>query len=240
MTGAVVLDIEGTTSSLEYFQDTFVPYSAERIEEWLERCGAEHPDLMDELRSAAGPSAAAPGGLGATLRQWICEDRKAAALKSVQGLIWEKGLEAGELCSHVYRDVPPALASWVDQGLTVNIYSSGSVRAQQAWFKHTQLGDLSRYITRHFDIRNAGPKRSRDSYELIARFLDLPPSRIFFLSDVVAELDAAKAAGWSSFWVIRSLREPVGSSQHREVTDFGEVDLDPVPNTDGSIGNGNT
>ena len=56
-------------------------------------------------------------------------DVKATGLKTLQGLIWESGFRSGELQSHVYEDVLPAIEAWRARGLDVRIYSSGSVAA---------------------------------------------------------------------------------------------------------------
>src|SRR5690606_40456989 len=96
---------------------------------------------------------------------------------------------------HVYDDVPPALRAWTGAGLAVHVYSSGSVAAQRAWFGHTQAGDLAPFLSRHFDIPAAGPKRDTASYLRIARALALRPAELVFLSDAREELDAARAAG---------------------------------------------
>ena len=57
-------------------------------------------------------------------------DVKATGLKSLQGLIWKTGFESGELVSHVYDDVVPALKKWKAVG-HIRIYSFGSVAAKK-------------------------------------------------------------------------------------------------------------
>ena len=44
--------------------------------------------------------------------------------------------------SSVYADVPEALERWRQRGITVWIYSSGSIAAQKLLFDHTQHGSL--------------------------------------------------------------------------------------------------
>ena len=50
-------------------------------------------------------------------------------------------------------------------------------------------------LFRDFFDTEIGHKRDADSYRLIADRLDRSPGDILFLSDVVAELDAAREAG---------------------------------------------
>ena len=129
-------------------------------------------------------------------------DVKATGLKQLQGLIWKSGFESGELKAHVYDDVPPALAAWNAAGKDMRIYSSGSVQAQKLFFGHTIAGDLLPHFRGHYDT-TTGPKKEAASYQKIAAEFGLPPSEILFLSDVVAELDAARAAGMQTALVVR-------------------------------------
>ena len=83
---------------------------------------------------------------------------------------------------------------WNEAGIDVRVYSSGSVTAQKLFFGHTDVGDLSGFLKGHYDT-TTGPKRSHESYTKIAADIDLAPEQILFLSDITAELDAARAAG---------------------------------------------
>src|SRR5207248_1593642 len=132
----------------------------------------------------------------AQLVRWIDEDAKVTSLKTLQGWIWEEGFAAGELTSHFFPDVVPVLRQWAAAGHTLWVFSSGSVTAQQAWFGHSPDGDLRPLLAGYFDTDNAGPKREAGSYERMAALIGRPPEEIVFLSDVAAELDAARAAGW--------------------------------------------
>ena len=121
----------------------------------------------------------------------------------------------------------PALRAWHEAGLELAVFSSGSVAAQRAWFGHSPDGDLLPMIGAHFDTDNAGPKREPDSYRAIASALDRAPGEIMFLSDVRAELDAARAAGWQTVGVRRP-GEPqyeAGVGDHRAIASFAELDL---------------
>src|SRR5690606_31718845 len=106
-------------------------------------------------------------------------------------------------------------------------YSSGSVAAQRAWFGHTQAGDLAPFLSRHFDIPAAGPKRDTASYLRIARALALRPAELVFLSDAREELDAARAAGLRTVGVSRPEDGWPDTGAHRAVTRFDRLDLLP-------------
>jgi enolase-phosphatase E1 len=222
MPSSIVLDIEGTTSSLAYVRDHLFPYSYDQLPQWLSKEDPEVARLADEARELAGLSSGEP--VLEVFRDWIRRDQKVSPLKSLQGMIWEEGFASGALRSHFYPDVAPALDRWTRAGITVHVYSSGSVQAQRNWFRYCAEGDLSRYVSEHFDTRNAGAKADPGSYARIAEALRTPPEDLLFLSDSLAELDAATTAGWRVVGLCREGQAKLGP--HATVTDFGRLDLD--------------
>jgi enolase-phosphatase E1 len=188
---AILLDIEGTTSSIAFVAETLFPYARKHLAAYI----AAHPEVAPIL-------AEVPGDPVATLTQWIDEDRKATPLKTLQGLIWAQGYADGELDGHVYPDTPAALRRWNAKGIAVHIYSSGSVAAQKLIFGHSVAGDLTPLLSGYFDTIT-GPKREAGSYAKIAQALDLPPAEILFVTDVQAEADAARGAGMPALVIDR-------------------------------------
>jgi enolase-phosphatase E1 len=141
----------------------------------------------------------------------------------LQGLIWREGYASGELHGAVFDDVRPALERWAAAGVRHAIYSSGSVLAQQLLFSTTPFGDLTPLIDRHFDTA-VGPKRSPESYRMIANQCAVPADRILFISDVAEELDAAKAAGLHTALATRPGNAPAAASDDiPRVGSFDEV-----------------
>ena len=141
--------------------------------------------------------------------QWLIrKDRKLTALKDLQGLIWAEGYANGTLQGPLYADVPPALQHWHQSGLVLAVYSSGSVRAQQLIYQHSTAGDLSGLFSAWFDT-NIGVKHSASSYQTISKILDAAANHILFISDSLAELDAASTAGLQ---VLHCDRAPSSSS----------------------------
>ncbi|MEU8251089.1 acireductone synthase [Nonomuraea sp. NPDC048916] len=219
----VVLDIEGTTSSLSHVRDQLFPYSRRRVHTWLRR--PESARIVAELRDFLSQPRADLRRLGHQLVRWIDDDVKVPPLKTLQGLIWQDGFASGELTSHVYDDVPAALESWREQGLTLHVYSSGSQLAQRLWFRHTQHGDLRWLFRENFDTVVPGPKTDPESYFTIASVLETEPETIVFLSDSVRELDAARAAGW---WTVGVRRDGDGEpfdGGHPWIATLDELDL---------------
>jgi enolase-phosphatase E1 len=204
----VLLDIEGTTTPLSFVHDTLFPYARARVESYLD-AHWEEPAVRLAVASLArervAEGEAAPSwesGTAGDLRasaaayaHWLADrDRKSPGLKALQGLIWDDGYRAGELQGQVWDDVPRAMRRWKDAGLRVAIYSSGSELAQRWLFASTPQGDLTPLIDAFFDT-SVGAKTDAESYRAIADALTCRPGAMCFVSDVVAELTAARAAG---------------------------------------------
>jgi enolase-phosphatase E1 len=162
-----------------------------------------------------------------TLKAWIKEDRKEGPLKSIQGKIWKDGFESGKILSQVYQDVPRNFQKWRDSGIKICIFSSGSIEAQKLFFRYSEAGDLSEFICAYFDTAT-GPKKESASYLKIASELSLPPENILFLSDVQAELDAARSAGMQTIQLLREGVTP-NSSRHPIITSFEEIKISAKP-----------
>jgi len=155
---------------------------------------------------------------------WLMDqDRKSTVLKWLQGRIWTEGYSRKELRSIVFTDVPPALERWHRAGRKVAIFSSGSVLAQKDLFSHTESGDLTYYIDQYFDT-TVGAKQLPISYTSIAASLVEDPIDILFVSDVVAELDAALAAGYDTCLSVRPGNRPQPhTDKHALIRNFDDL-----------------
>lgn len=233
----LLLDIEGTTSSVSFVYDVMFPYVRRELIAFLRQQSAA-PEVVAALEltaqdlgfTALSDWRAASGGhpeqLAADVFGLMDGDVKATGLKQLQGLVWEAGFASGELKAHVYDDVPPALDKWNKLGLEVRIYSSGSIHAQRLFFGHTIAGDLLPQFRGHYDT-TTGPKKEASSYTQIAADIGLPPAEILFLSDIPAELDAAAAAGMQTGLVKRPGNAEVASDvAHAAITNFAEIEVD--------------
>ena len=227
----ILLDVEGTTSSISFVYDVLFTHAKARVGEFLaaHREDGRVMELAASITAAAGAplSAAAiaadPTRAALAAIDLMNRDVKDTALKELQGMIWRSGFESGELVAHVFDDVPPALAAWADSGLDVRVYSSGSIEAQKLFFGHTAAGDLRPHLRGHYDT-TTGPKREAASYARIAADMGLEPRQILFVSDVGAELDAARAAGMATALAIRpGNRDPGGVMEHESAGSFAEI-----------------
>lgn len=223
----ILLDIEGTTSSISFVYDVMFPFVRRELDPYFRSHWGEL-ELAAACEAIAGdagnPSlAASPEQVKAEVVRLMDGDVKATGLKQLQGLIWDAGFKSGEMQAHVYDDVPPAIAAWNQAGIDVRIYSSGSVQAQKLFFGHTIAGNLLPQFRGHYDT-TTGPKREATSYASIAATFALPPREVLFLSDVPAELDAAKQAGLQTGLVLRPGNAAAKPDHgHGELRSFAEV-----------------
>jgi enolase-phosphatase E1 len=143
-------------------------------------------------------------------------------LKAIQGILWRDAYENNEISGHIYPDVPAALEQWKKANIQMGVYSSGSVEAQQLLFGHSGFGDLTPFFSHYFDTA-IGNKREAASYRAIQNTIDLPAGEILFLSDVEAELDAAKDAGMQTVQLVRP--GTMASEKHVTATGFVHINL---------------
>lgn len=204
---AILTDIEGTTSSIAFVHDVLFPYSRARIADYVRAHAAQLVPQLAAVRVHAGDDGLDVEGCIAKLVEWHDADAKIGPLKAIQGMIWEAGYRSGELKGHVYPDAVAGLKRWHGAGIALYIYSSGSVAAQKLLFGHSVAGDLNPLFSGNFDTA-VGGKREAASYARIAEAIGAAPGDILFLSDVIAELDAAAEAGMAVTLLVREGEAP--------------------------------
>lgn len=235
-----MLDIEGTTTPIDFVYEVLFPYARRHVKDFLEThlsseevrsdIAALREERAADLRRGLDPpevsgSESRPESIAAYVHWLMDQDRKSTPLKSLQGKIWEEGYRSGHLRGRIFRDVPPAFERWRGQGKEICIYSSGSRLAQKLLFAHTEAGDLTGLIREYFDTR-AGAKADPQSYHLIASSLGLKPPEIIFISDVTGELGAARSAGMQTLLCVRPGNPPQpGRESYQAIHTFDEVVL---------------
>ena len=224
----ILTDIEGTTSSISFVKDVLFPYARRALPGFVAARGQE-PEVRAWLDAVGEETGAADdAAIVATLQAWIDADRKHTALKALQGMIWADGYRDADFTAHIYPDAAEALQRWHAAGERMAVYSSGSVPAQKLFFGHSDAGDLTGLFSAWFDTEIGG-KRDAASYTRIAEALQVAPAELLFLSDVVAELDAAREAGLGTVLVDRLDDYPVprdatAANGHPRVTRFDAID----------------
>jgi 2,3-diketo-5-methylthio-1-phosphopentane phosphatase len=235
-----ILDIEGTTTSVGFVYDVLFAYARQHVERFVEQSGDEPAARAAIERLAADAAEEAARGescpvVDRTTRSsevasvvavvnWAMDrDRKTPGLKALQGVIWQTGYLDGSLQSDVYDDVPLALRRWHESGARTVIYSSGSVAAQKLLFTHSRAGDLTPWLDGYFDT-GVGPKREPASYRRICAELGLEPGKALFVTDIVAEADAAVEAGLGVAIAVRPGNAPQPAHAYRVVTGFDKLE----------------
>jgi enolase-phosphatase E1 len=222
----ILTDIEGTTTSISFVVDTLFPYFLEHIDEVA--AALDNPLVQSQLslvKETVLQEENKPIDDQESLKyliKWCQEDRKHPALKALQGMVWEAGYKNGQLKGHIYPEVAPKLSQWKSSGLTLGIYSSGSVPAQKLLFGFSEAGDLTPLFSHYFDTA-VGHKREQISYQNIQIAIGLPSEEILFLSDIEQELDAARLAGLNTCKLTRPGTD--ATSSHKTANNFDEIIL---------------
>ncbi|XP_067939339.1 enolase-phosphatase E1-like [Watersipora subatra] len=241
----ILLDIEGTTTSISFVKDELFPYVLRNLKHHLDNHWNE-PEMMadiDALREQAerdrtdgilsAPPILSTESVQSEIIQsvisnveWqMSSDRKTTALKQLQGHMWVDAYEKKEIEAHLFEDVASCMKTWKKLGKSICIYSSGSVAAQKLLFKYSVKGDLTELISQNFDTRVGGKKETK-SYSTIAEQLGVMPNEIIFLTDIVEEARAAKAAGMQTTIMVRPGNGPLTVQQLEEyetMTDFHQL-----------------
>lgn len=221
----ILLDIEGTTSSIHFVHEVLFPYAKAHLRDFIGK-REQDPSVQEALALAARSLGERGWPNGTTdevvagLERYIELDVKDTALKNLQGMVWEKGYREGAYKAHLYPEVSHYLKAWFDAGFRLSIYSSGSIWAQKLFFGHTIDGNLLPLLSKHFDT-TTGPKKETASYQKIADTLQ--GEGMLFLSDVTDELDAASKAGFRTGHILRPGTE-ANSQGHPAYSNFEEVD----------------
>jgi len=223
---AVVLDIEGTTSSIEFVKDQLFPFARRHIRDYVREHESALSEILDQVRSTENNAKLDTDQLIAVLSRWMDEDRKLAPLKTLQGMIWQQGFDSGELRAHVYDDALRAIRQWHRRGVPIYIYSSGSIAAQKLLFSHTEHGDLTPLLAGHFDT-TTGSKLETRSYQAITASIGRPAAATLFLSDHPLEIQAANSAGMQAILVNReaapAAAAPAAAANGNAISSFDEL-----------------
>ena len=220
----ILLDIEGTTTSVKFVSETLFPYACRKLESYLHKYFRE-PEVQsviqqlhlqhkaEESQGLQPPTWIDNRDDQSRLRscveycKWLmARDSKSTTLKTLQGKLWQEGYADGELQGQVYPDVPPAFKRWRLQKREICIYSSGSILAQRLLFRSTAFGDMTPLISAFFDT-GVGAKTDMKSYRKIAQSLLRSPRDFLFISDAVKEVTAALDTGMQAILCYRDAQD---------------------------------
>lgn len=224
MIKAIITDIEGTTTDIHFVHQVLFPYSREKITSFI-NIHQDKPEVAKELL-AAGKLIGDKATLSDIIQQfieWIDKDVKIAPLKNLQGYIWEEGFLKGDFKGHVYEDAYQNLLKWHQNNIKLYVYSSGSVKAQHLLFQFSAFGDMRYLFEGYFDTQ-VGGKKEASSYAKIVDTIQIAPKEVLFLSDVIAELDAAKQSGLNTILLNRN-HVLFDQNAHTTCLTFNEINL---------------
>lgn len=233
----VVLDIEGTICPITFVKNTLYPYFTEKLPGVLESLqfplekGTGISDILLQLSPDVYKSRQA---IVDHFQYFVDNDIKDPTLKALQGFIWKKGYEDGEITGPIYPDAIKFIKEWTNDSNKIYIYSSGSVKAQKLLFAYVNDNgatvDLNQYLSGYFDITTSGHKTEVQSYENILQSIGKvnAASSVLFLSDNVKEVEAALGAEMKSMIVSRPGNLPLSeedTAKAQLIHSFDELDI---------------
>lgn len=208
----VLLDIEGTISSISFVKNVMYPYALDSLTR-LARDSWSDTSFQNLIQGFPDEAKQDASTLIAHVQDLTQRDIKAVYLKHLQGHLWTTGFNNGDLKTPLFDDVVPTLEAWKAASKTLAIFSSGSVQAQLQFFSHVRNGestvDIKPLFSAHYDTVNAGPKLEKGSYEKICEDMCTDVSKVTFLTDNVKEAQAATEANIYAIVVDRPGNAPL-------------------------------
>ncbi|XP_015788967.1 enolase-phosphatase E1-like [Tetranychus urticae] len=245
---AIILDIEGTTTSVEFVSRVLFPYIRTHLKKYLNECWGQRPLMItiDRLReqikieqdggsrvprilnTGEGEEEEIRRSVIANILWQMDEKKNNAALKQLQILVWVYGYEKQHIKGHVFDDVPPALHSWKRElNIKLYLYSTGMIVVQQLLFSCSTHGNLLPLIDDFFDVL-LGSKRDFKSFKKISTKIEEAEDSILFLTDNVKEAKAALQAGCKALLVVRPGNKPLTENEKTEfktIKSFKDINI---------------
>lgn len=208
----ILIKIDGTTTVQNFMKEVMIPYVEKNMRNFLlENWGRPVvDDLMDLLReeSEHSHSHGAPriknqstdeGRLlkevMAYLTYVMSGKKRSPGYQMLSLLIWGDGFDKKDLKAHVFPDVADAVYCWSKMGITMIIYSGGVPTYSQMTMTFTsEGGNLGKFVKEFIAVDIYGTKDDDKSYTRIADVFRINAKDILFLTDDVAEAQAAKKA----------------------------------------------
>lgn len=243
----IVLDIEGTTTSLRFIKDVLFPYIKKNLAKYLRErwqtdeviatlarlIRQEERDQRDGLSPPKIWKLTETNDLNRIIDSivsnvvWQMDSKRHnTALKQLQILVWVFGYENNELRGHVYEDVGSSFRRWRGMGIRLFVYSTGMAVAQQLLFSNSTQGNLLNLIENYFDVL-VGPKTHSSSFKKIATYyMNVTPNQLLFITDAVEEGRAAKDAGCQVVLVQRPENRRISlNSEFTVVTSLNQIEF---------------
>jgi enolase-phosphatase E1 len=207
--GAIILDIEGTTTDANFVSKTLFPFIRQKLDKYLNENyeSTEAKEVIQRLRESSTQDNEMPKiansneskdavikSVKTNILWQMSKKRNSSELKQFQILVWVWGYDKNFFKGHVFDDVPIAMHNWKQLGIKLCIFSSGIVAAQQLFFSYSTKGNLLPLIDNFFD-NSIGVKTEPESYKTIAGNIGVVSKNILFITDNPTEAKAAMSAG---------------------------------------------
>ena len=191
------------------------------MKEWLDD---QSPESIQIKQQATKGETEEMDGLIQYLKHLISIDKKYNSTQRPTGKNLGTRVQQRDLKSQLFPETVECLREWRKQGLTLSVYSSGSIQAQKLLYRHSPAGDLEKLFSHWFDT-HTGPKKSTESYIRIAKQLHSSPNKIWFVSDNGAECDSARLAGMHTLFSLRDGNPDRDPRDHTVVQSLREVSV---------------
>jgi enolase-phosphatase E1 len=222
MIKAIITDIEGTITDINFVHKVLFPYSLQKMHDFVHHNYRSIEETIAQIKLKYLSQDSSLDEVIAQLKYWTETDQKIGELKTIQGKIWKNGYETRAFTGHIYIDAYHKLKQWREEGIELYVYSSGSVQAQQLLFKFSDYGDMTPLFLNYFDTQ-VGAKKEVHSYQNILKLIHHKPDEVLFLSDIEGELEAARAAHMHCLLLDR--KQTIKQSQFHKVQDLTHFDI---------------
>src|ERR1700722_11379865 len=101
---AILIDIEGTITSLSFVQEVLFPYARKHMKAFLHR-KKNLPEVKKAILEISKYGDGDIEKVAEILDRWMAEDSKITSLKQLQGLLWEEGYQKGDFKTPIYDEV---------------------------------------------------------------------------------------------------------------------------------------
>ncbi|XP_062104658.1 probable bifunctional methylthioribulose-1-phosphate dehydratase/enolase-phosphatase E1 2 [Humulus lupulus] len=176
----VLLDIEGTVTSISFVTNVLLPYARDNVGKHLAATYDSketqndikllHSQIENDLEQGIIGALPIPSdyvgkdliiaSLVANIEAMTRANINFPSLRQLQGHIWKIGFQSNQLVGVLFDDVAEALERWHALGFKVYIYSGGNRETQQLLFANSNYGDLRKYLCGYFDTSVGNKKET--------------------------------------------------------------------------------
>jgi enolase-phosphatase E1 len=215
---AIVMDVEETTTSWDYFRTTLRPYIVSHTERYL-KSNYYRPvvqDIIAKIRKL--PSNGIPADKGNDMdvvieavdnvvqTQLYSTGNKSRAVYSLCHLVWTFGFESGDLKGHVFNDVPAALRNWKRNSVKIFMISVMSLEMQELTFTRSQYGNLDQFVSGYFTTEDYGQTNTKECFEKICKKIKVSSTDVVYVTKRWKDADAAMKAGIKPILIDRTTK----------------------------------